>query len=303
MRPSLWPFHYKGCCPPFLYLSLFASTHAFLKSRMRSLLLFIIWEAVGLTLLTSIGLKLNAFGTAAYAKHWTNWGWTALGLFVTFVAWLQIKVSDVGLAILLAVYFPFRAVWWMIFFGVNVLFLSGSDLLDVMATQYDLGLIIFGNDVIHVWPILVEIAFLAVYYPFVFTAFQKARRYLPGNFLWVVFLTYQLVGGTIILFATYAGVLRLMGTNLATVYYTIFTEPIAMLGVIGTGVLVNGVLLLYLLSDGLGEEDEYSRFMERTTHRVVRDVVRRDSAQFPSRQIDVAPHRTSQLSWRTAKQK
>lgn len=250
---------------------------------MRSFGQFIVHATIGLVLLLSIGFKIIAFGGRAYAVHWTNWGWTALSLFISTTSVQQVYTSKWMFVWLLAVYFPFRCMWWMIFIAVNVLFLTGSDLLDVMATEYELGLIVFGNDVIHVWPVVADICFLACNYSFVFTAFNWAHRRLRHPLERMLFVVYELFGGATVVFGGYAAVLVALGTNLQTVYYTLFSELIGVLGVIACGVAVNGALLAYMVADGLGENNAYTRFLEDRTKRVERDVIRENYRPPPSR--------------------
>lgn len=141
-------------------------------------MLQLIWATV---LLTAALWKISTSGFHSYIEHFTNWAWTIEFIFyyLTFPSALVVGFKDRGwlrslvvwsIAILLPV------VWgiaWLVLLLVGLLLLTGAAFLQTILAALPLSIVIVGNEVYHLVPVIAILVYIAIHHKLVFYSLNQ----------------------------------------------------------------------------------------------------------------------------------
>lgn len=220
----------------------------------------------GLLVATAI-LKVLEYGPYDFFRHFTNWSWTFQAFFyslaVSVACWLPLARGVVA-----ACYFPLHGIVWAVAIAVQVLLVVDPDFITSLADKFDLGLIIFGNDVYHVWPVIALTIYTTLQYALIFSAlhrwFSSARK--AGTCAYIMLVLYQLVLGGLVVLGAYLITLVLMGTTVQEVYQIDFPLGFIIAAFTLVTTAVNAITLsVFLCCCRLGspELEPYTSYLDR----------------------------------------
>jgi hypothetical protein len=244
---------------------------------MRSVSIAIGTALYAVTLWVIIGVKLALFGWGSFIEHFTNWGYVLHAVSMTVGAFANVFSIETWRWPIVVTFMPITAISWMIGISVNVLYLVDSDMLRDFVAEYDVGLVVFGNEVVHSIPVFANIAYIAFNYPILYMAFHQARKTFAHPAAETLFWLYQTVFGASVIYLWYVIVLSIRDTTVSTVYMTTtFGTWSGLLGIIVSGVVVNGVITCILVNDGIGgdDTDDVVKLMSLETRMSERDAMR-----------------------------
>lgn len=102
--------------------------------------------------------KAVEFGWVGYVQHFTNWSWTLqiafYALTLPFVAYPSWAASVVAVAFL-----PLVTVILTVWLGSSILLLRDGNFLKGVLGKWPAGVVVVGNDVLHVLPVIVILLF------------------------------------------------------------------------------------------------------------------------------------------------
>lgn len=216
-------------------------------------------------------LKIVGFddGLRSFFIHFTNWAWVFGAIF--FVATLgyclkkdcccNTKCSGYVVAVC---FWALNGIVWFVMLAVFFLLLYNSTFIEKVIAEMKVGMVIVGNDVYHVIPVLALVFwsfahwYLIVYGTYLGYAKMQAWCCTRGCGR-VTYCLYASFGGQLVLFGIYLFVLWCFGTSVYEVYHVSVSCWYAVLGFVVVGLLVNGVPILLL--------GEYEQVTKRTqTH-------------------------------------
>jgi len=150
--------------------------------------------------------KLADSGAASYVRHYTNWSWTLQLLFYYASAPAPLLVAlrvrgawrDATLAVVAFGLLPLNGVVWVVASVVSVLLASGHSFIDRYFAEHAPSLVVLGNDVYHLFPLvalLLYVVFNARIALYAVNELLRAER--------CVFFLYAAYGGTLISLLVY----------------------------------------------------------------------------------------------------
>lgn len=157
-------------------------------------------------MLAAAVFKIAESGVNSYVRHYTNWSWTLQLLFYYASAPAPLLVAlrkhgawrNVTLAVVAFAFLPLNGVVWVVASVVNLLLASGHSFIDEYFEQHAPSLVVLGNDVYHLFPLVALLLYLVFNARVVFFALNQLlageRR---GFFLYLAY------GGTLISLLTY----------------------------------------------------------------------------------------------------
>ena len=161
-------------------------------------------------------LKIIEYGMHAYVRHYTNWSWTLQILFYYgsiatpfILAGLIHPNSRLGYAtqvVLVVGFLPLNGVVWSVMGLVSVLLGTNSPFLTNVFTELAPSIVMLGNDLYHVWPVIGILIFYIVYNKFVHFSINGvyAHGAILGNaWLLMLFLLYEAFVGSLASMASY----------------------------------------------------------------------------------------------------
>jgi hypothetical protein len=180
-------------------------------------LLFTILQVIWATWMAAAAmLKIIEYGMYQYVMHYTNWSWT-LQIFFYFgslavpfiLAGLIHPESRLGQFTQLVViigFLPLNGVLWGVMVLVNALLGTNSPFLTNVFTQLTPSIVMLGNELFHVWPVLVILIYYIVYRKFIHYSYNSVYAscaLLDCAWRLVIFLFYEGFFGTVLSAFTY----------------------------------------------------------------------------------------------------
>ena len=167
--------------------------------------------------------KWILFGTYSYFSHLTNIGWTFEALLFTFT--LPFFVASTtplcnvrsAAACMAACFAPIWLLAWFIAVTVYLLLVHDPEFITDLFETIEPGLVIVGNDLFHVIPLIALIFLGAVHFRLLYFGlnrmFTAASRRCGGGFGVVVVSVYLAFGGTLLIIAFYCLLVYAFGTS------------------------------------------------------------------------------------------
>lgn len=157
-------------------------------------------------MLAAAAFKIAESGVNSYVRHYTNWSWTLQLLFYYASAPAPLLVAlrdrsgwrDAALAVVAFGLLPLNGVVWVVASVVNVLLASGHSFIDSYFVEHAPSLVVLGNDVYHLFPLVALLLYVVFNARIAFYAVNEllvAER--RGFFLYLAY------GGTLISLLTY----------------------------------------------------------------------------------------------------
>lgn len=137
---------------------------------------------VGIYLFGAVG-KILEFGMDGHWEHFTNWAWTAYGIF--YLLTLPAPFVQTGLLrhdsalgswtkfIIVVAFVPLFGTASVVTVVVSVLLLTESEFLVALFEIIAPSLVMLGNDIFHFWPLLIHILFFIVYDKLIYFAHNR----------------------------------------------------------------------------------------------------------------------------------
>jgi len=157
-------------------------------------------------MLAAAVFKAAESGLGSYVRHYTNWSWTLQLLFYYASAPAPLLVAvrdrsrwrDAALAVVAFGVLPLNGVVWLVASVVNVLLASGHSFIDQYFDQHAPSLVVLGNDVYHLFPLVALLLYFALNARIVFFALNALLRAERLGFY-----LYAAYGGTLISLLAY----------------------------------------------------------------------------------------------------
>lgn len=182
-----------------------------------------------------------------YPVHLTYWAFTAETLFLalTLVA-VAPRCVDCAATVVVVCYFPLLGLAWFIAIAVNVLFLDDPQFALDLFALISPGLVIVGNDFVHVVPVFVMSLYGLLNAPLVQYALN--RCFARGAFdrqpqMLGLAVVYLVAGGGTLFVVGYLATLALARLSPQDVYDTDISSWAGVGVFVATSVVVNGVVL------------------------------------------------------------
>jgi len=271
------------------------------------LVLQVLW---GLVIVSLAVAKINGFahGTSMFLEHFTNWSWALQGFFylatVAFVVPATpgrcCNVRCAGHVAALC-FLPLNTVVWFVAIAVAVLLFTDPEFITDLFEAMGAGVVIVGNDVFHVLPVLALV--LYAYLQTHFLYFSLYQWFVPAANLgdktarccavtWLA--VYEAFGGALLIALTYLLVLQVAyGKSINDVYGTDFSVPLGLAMFVAVSLLVSGVpLLIAACCYNLCRRRRYPAVLERRATEARTDVFAYDddeSVQALLEQTEPAP--------------
>lgn len=200
-----------------------------------------------LLLVIALGLimvaKIVEFGWFEYIRHFTNWSWTLQTLFYA-ITLLGIVAIDATALFVAAVFLPLTTIVFSVWIGSSVLLIRDPDFVTHFFDMWPAGVVMVGNDVVHVMPVLVLVFYAWLQGPLVRyglrrTAYSALHVWGPMYFL--LFCVWQVWGGALLAIGLYR-----IFFDPNEVYATTLPEAQALGLPLLVGFLVAGVPLIML---------------------------------------------------------
>ena len=171
--------------------------------------------------------KVAFFSFTSFIRYFTNWAWTTHLIFYTLTLSLFIDKSygvcgsRTGTWVIAVCFFPLGTITLFIMTLVSALLLKDPDFLLDVFMYIDPGIVVVGNDIVHVYPFLAWIIFAYFYKQQIEEAMQRLFSCVRGIGKGCQFCTlcYEIVGGSL-LGIPYLITLALLGETYNDVYMT-----------------------------------------------------------------------------------
>jgi len=139
-----------------------------------------------------------------YIRHFTNWSWSLQILFYA-LTWLGFLWPDFLYSVIVIFFFITWGTIWVVAILVQCLILTDSNFIMQYVRQYSAGLVIFGNDLYHLFPVVVILIFAFVLKQEIHNAFRWAYADIrePG---WLIALGVLQIFSPIILLLLYISI-------------------------------------------------------------------------------------------------
>lgn len=124
-------------------------------------------------------IEHNTWGD--YIRHFTNWSWTLQILFYS-LTWLGFWYPDLLYAVLVVFFFVTWGTIWVVLTLVVALILTDAHFIMQYVKRYSAGVVIFGNDLYHVFPVIVILLFAFALKQELHNAFRWALEDIKSNF-------------------------------------------------------------------------------------------------------------------------
>ena len=187
--------------------------------------------------------KVVEFGWFEYVRHFTNWSWTMQTLFYA-ITLLFIIVPD-GTAIFVGLTFlPLVTIVFSVWVGSSVLLIRDPAFITPFLAQWPAGVVMLGNDAVHVLPVIIIIFYAWLQGPLVGYGLRRtahAALYGWGPVYFLVFCVWQTWGGALLAIGLYR-----MFFDPNEVYRTTLPEAEALGLPLVVGLIVAGVPLIML---------------------------------------------------------
>lgn len=224
----------------------------------------------------ALALKLADDGLALTLQHYTNWSlvWLALVLTLTLPFAVESRSSPCvnvrcARSTLSCCYLPLLQSIVFVLVAVYVLTLDDSSFLERFFSVYGVGATVVGDSVQHVWPLVVYLVFSYVHARLIFDAlrrwFEPTSVHEPDSThrtaRLVVLFAHQLFALALVVFSVYLVQLAaIQSTSIQHVYSTTYSLSTVVGGLVGTGIVVNGLVLTVLVrAYGLVAPSEQTR--------------------------------------------
>jgi hypothetical protein len=201
--------------------------------------------------------KWALFGTYSYFSHLTNIGWTLEALLFTFT--LPFFVSSTTLlcnvqsaaACMALCFAPIWLLAWFIAATVYLLLVHDPEFITDLFETIEPGLVIVGNDLFHIIPLIALIFLGAVHFRLLYFGMNRmftAASRRCGGFGLAVVGVYLAFGGTLIIIAFYCLMTYLLGTSPQERYKTDLSYGAGVANFFAVALLFNIVPLVALCS-------------------------------------------------------
>lgn len=173
----------------------------------------LIWFSI---LFTGIVSKLLIDGFVSYTSHFTNWALTSQMLFYgitcgasfvwTGLAPLDGPVSRVTQAAIVLFFFPLSGIAFTVMIVVATLFLTGSTFLTKILLEFPVGVVFFGNEVVHFVPVAIFAIFAFLQRKLIYFSLNRAlvdNGITRSPVRLFFFIAYQAFAGSAILLGIY----------------------------------------------------------------------------------------------------
>lgn len=202
---------------------------------------WVIW-----TFSVSIG-KVAAFGMAAFIEHFTNWAWFAYGIF--FLLTLSLFGLTCAESVTAACFLPLTAIAWFVAIAVSVLLFTDPDFITDLFDVMDPGLVINGNDLFHVYPVIALLFFAGLHQYVIWRGLRRCFVWARGSCFWTgLVIFYQVLGAALAFLGLYFLVLAVFyGKTVNDVYGTDASIGLGILAFAVVSLIVSGIPLLVLV--------------------------------------------------------
>ncbi len=169
-----------------------------------------------LILLGGIVMKLLSDGFLSYTSHFTNWALTSQMIFYGLTSgaafvWTGLVPVDGALSrltqtVIVVLFFPLSGIAFTVMIAVATLFLTGSTFLTKILEEFPVGVVFFGNEVVHFVPVAIFVIFAFLQRKLIYFSLNRAiveNRLSDSPTRLFIFIAYQAVGGSAIFLATY----------------------------------------------------------------------------------------------------
>lgn len=163
--------------------------------------------------------KIHEFGMSGHWEHFTNWAWTAEGLFFLFT--LPAGAVQYGLIrhdsflgsltkfVIVVAFVPLYGTASVVSVVVSVLLVTGSPFLTDIFLRIPASLVMLGQDVFHVWPVMFFILFFLIFKPLIYFAHNRVLTHfgvLLSPLRTTAYILYQVYIGSAAFLASYSSV-------------------------------------------------------------------------------------------------
>lgn len=151
--------------------------------------LFLIQAGWAVVLLVLIVLKVIENGALSYVRYFTNWVLAFQALF--YLATLPVPLAQHGIidrrtssaahfahSIVALCFFPLNGILFTVQLVVTVLLGTNSPFLADFIDDLPLPIILIGNDLFHLWPIVIHLIFAIAYQP---TIYKALAAWVPSR--------------------------------------------------------------------------------------------------------------------------
>lgn len=212
-----------------------------------AILVFILQAAWVLWIFSISIAKMVAFGMPGFIEHFTNWAWFAYGVF--FLLTLQLFGFGCAESASAACFLPITAVAWFIAIAVSVLLFTDPEFITDLFDEMDPGLVINGNDLFHVYPVIALLFFAGLHQYVIWRGLRRWFAWTEGNSCWIgLIIFYQVLGAALAFVGLYFFVLAVFyGKTVNDVYGTDASIALGIFAFSVFSVLITGIPLLVLI--------------------------------------------------------